>query len=37
MATCGLTLVAAVIWGLVEGIICLFGGIPDADGRPLTL
>ena len=23
------------IWGLVEGIVCLTGGMPDADGREL--
>jgi TM2 domain-containing membrane protein YozV len=34
--TCGLTWVIALIWGFVEGIICFFGGMPDADGRPLT-
>ena len=35
--TCGLSLVAAVIWGVVEGIICLVGGMPDAEGRPLSV
>ncbi len=34
--TCGLSLIAVAIWGLVEGIICLSGGMPDADGRPLS-
>jgi TM2 domain-containing membrane protein YozV len=35
--TCGLSFVVAVIWGAVEGILCLVGGMPDADGRPLTV
>lgn len=36
-ATCGLSFVVAVLWGAVEGIICLVGGMPDADGRPLSV
>jgi TM2 domain-containing membrane protein YozV len=35
--TCGISLVVAVIWGAIEGIICLVGGMPDADGRPLSI
>ena len=35
--TCGTSMIAAVLWGAIEGVICLFGGMPDADGRPLTL
>ncbi len=29
--TCG----ASVLWGFVEGVLCLTGSIPDVDGRPL--
>jgi TM2 domain-containing membrane protein YozV len=35
--TCGITLIVAAIWGTIEGIICLVGGMPDADGRPLAV
>lgn len=24
------------VWGLVEGVMCLFGSMRDSDGRPLT-
>jgi TM2 domain-containing membrane protein YozV len=34
--TCGITAIAAAIWGLVEGILILTGSIAtDAQGRPL--
>ena len=34
--TCGLSALAAAIWGLIEGIMILTGGIErDAKGRPL--
>ena len=35
-ATCFLSLPAVIIWSIVEGIMCLVGAMPDADGRPLT-
>lgn len=36
--TCGITTVAAVIWGLAEGILILAGSVitKDAKGVPLT-
>jgi hypothetical protein len=36
--TCGITTLAAVIWGLVEGIMILAGAgiVTDAKGVPLT-
>lgn len=37
LVTCGLSLIVAVLWGVVEGIVCLVGGMPDADGRPLSI
>lgn len=34
--TCGITAMAAGVWGLTEGILILTGGIDrDAQGRPL--
>jgi len=35
--TCGVSIIAAAIWGIVEGILCLVGGMRDADGRPLSI
>lgn len=35
--TCGISLVFVAIWGAIEGILCLFGGLRDADGRPLSI
>lgn len=34
--TCGLTFFPAVLWGLIEGILCFTGSIPDAEGRRLA-
>jgi TM2 domain-containing membrane protein YozV len=35
--TCGITTIAAAIWGLIEGILILTGSINrDAQGRPLV-
>lgn len=33
--TCGFGAVLTAIWGLIEGILCLLGGMTDADGRKL--
>lgn len=33
--TCGFGAALTAIWGLIEGILCLVGGMPDADGQPL--
>jgi TM2 domain-containing membrane protein YozV len=36
IVTCGITTLAAAIWGLVEGILILTGSIDkDAQGKPL--
>lgn len=34
--TCGTTLGIAALWGFIEGIVCLAGGMPDAEGLPLS-
>jgi TM2 domain-containing membrane protein YozV len=34
--TCGIGSVLTSVWGLIEGILCLVGAMPDADGQPLT-
>jgi len=33
--TCGWGGIITGIWGLVEGIMCLTGSMPDSEGRPL--
>ncbi len=33
--TCGVGAILTSIWGLIEGILCLFGAMTDADGRKL--
>jgi TM2 domain-containing membrane protein YozV len=36
-ATCGVTTIAAAIWGIVEGVLILTGSMrTDASGRPLV-
>jgi len=35
--TCGISAIAASVWGLIEGILILTGTIDrDGDGRPLV-
>lgn len=33
--TCGVGAIVTAIWGFIEGILCLVGGMTDADGQPL--
>lgn len=35
-ATCGMSLVFVGIWAMIEAIMCFVGGLPDAEGRPLS-
>lgn len=35
LLTCGFGAAITSVWGLIEGIICLTGGMTDAQGRPL--
>ena len=35
LPTCGLSLLFAWIWGLVDGVLCLTGGMTDSHGNPL--